>query len=96
MGHKIVEGWNQYRGKPEDEIRRGANIPTIGGKRAWDRAIKEKRTADQMSPHIKVLDKDTKRAKLETPDLSESKNIKKRKVANISFLNESNKALLQQ
>ena len=58
MGHKIVGGWNQYRGFPEDDLRRGANIPTIGGKRAWTKAIKEKRTADQMSPHLKVVEMD--------------------------------------
>ena len=85
MGHKIVEGCNQFRGQPEDNTRRGANIPTIGGKRAWAKALKEKRAADQMTPNLKVVEKDGKRAKVETTDLSDSKNNKKRKLGHLSF-----------
>ena len=91
MGHKIVEGCNQFRGQPEDNTRRGANIPTIGGKRAWAKALKEKRAADQMTPHLKVVKRDGKRAKAETTDLSDSKNNKRSKVGHVSFQNDSKK-----
>ena len=84
MGHKIIDGWKQNLGLPEDTLRKKINLPQIGTEKGWAKAHKDKRKASEMDPHIKIKEANGKRAKTEVPDLSNSTGKKKRKIGMIT------------